>query len=100
TEPFPHDSIKERPLISFSTDDSMHELVDKWIYAHQDKMKPVKTITVDQIETCKQFMKQGLGMAVLPESVSDTMREEYPNLPLTLNNQAVSCPTLVGLQEG
>ncbi|CDQ40176.1 MULTISPECIES: LysR family transcriptional regulator [Virgibacillus] len=100
TEPFPHDSLKERPLISFSTDDSMHELVDNWLYAHQDKMKPVKTITVDQIETCKQFMKQGLGMAVLPESVSDTMREEYPNLPLTLNNQVVSRHTWVCFQEG
>ena len=100
TEPFPVDSLKERPLISFSSDDSMHELVDNWLYYQQDAIKPLKTMTVDQIETCKQFMKQGIGMAVLPKSVSDLMMEEYPNLPLTLNGESVTRDTWVCYQEG
>ncbi|MDY7045622.1 LysR family transcriptional regulator [Virgibacillus sp. M23] len=100
TEPFPTDALKERPLISFKSDDSMHELVDNWLYVQQDKIKPVKTITVDQIETCKQFMKQGLGMAVLPESVSDSMRDEYPNIALKLDGEAVSRHTWVCFQDG
>lgn len=100
TEAFPADSIKERPLIAFSSDDSMHELVDHWLYVHQDKIKPIKTMTVDQIETCKQLMKQGLGMAVLPESVSDFMKEDYPYLPLLLNGEPVSRKTWVCFQEG
>lgn len=99
TEPFPKSKIKERPLIAFKSDDSMHELVDNWLYHHQDNIKPVKTIRVDQIETCKQFMKQGLGMAVLPKSVSDTMMEEYPHLELTLNNKSVTRSTWVCYQE-
>lgn len=51
TEPFPADEIKERPLISFKSDDSMHEQVDNWLYHHQNQIKPLKMIRVDQIET-------------------------------------------------
>lgn len=100
TEPFPKDELKERPLISFKSDDSMHELVDHWLYYHQHLIKPLKTLTVDQIETCKQFMKQGIGMAVLPESVSDKMMEEYPHIPLTLDGEPVTRDTWVCYQEG
>ncbi|MFD2044040.1 LysR family transcriptional regulator [Ornithinibacillus salinisoli] len=100
TEPFPEQSVKERPLISFKSDDSMHELVDNWLYHHQHEIKPLKTIRVDQIETCKQFMKQGIGMAVLPESVSDSMKNEYPHIPLTLDEIPVTRDTWVCYQEG
>ncbi|WP_068672450.1 LysR family transcriptional regulator [Oceanobacillus sp. Castelsardo] len=100
TEEFPKDKLKERPLISFSSDDSMHDQVDNWLYFHQDKIKPLKMMTVDQIETCKQFMKQGIGMAVLPESVSDSMKEEYPNVPLKLDGKPVTRDTWICFQEG
>ena len=100
TEPFPNDSLKERPLISFKSDDSMHELVDNWLYHHQDHIKPLKTMTVDQIETCKQFMKQGIGMAVLPESVSDSMKDIYPHIPLEVEGKSVTRDTWVCYQEG
>lgn len=99
TEPFPENEVKERPLISFKSDDSMHELVDNWLYYQQDCIKPLKILTVDQIETCKQFMKQGIGMAVLPESVSDSMKNEYPHLPLLLNGESVTRDTWVCYQE-
>lgn len=100
TEEFPKDKLKERPLISFKSDDSMHEQVDDWLFHHQQQIKPLKMITVDQIETCKQFMKQGIGMAVLPESVSDNMKEEYPHVPLTLNGKPVTRDTWLCYQEG
>ncbi|MFC4023212.1 LysR family transcriptional regulator [Oceanobacillus longus] len=100
TEAFPDDRLKERPLISFKSDDSMHELVDNWLYHHQDKIKPLKTMTVDQIETCKQFMKQGIGMAVLPESVSDSMMDSYPHIALEVEGKRVTRDTWVCYQEG
>ncbi|MFD1038048.1 LysR family transcriptional regulator [Virgibacillus byunsanensis] len=100
TEEFPQTSIKERPIISFKSDDSMHELVDHWLYHHQDQIKPVKTIRVDQIETCKQFMKQGLGMAVLPKSVSDSLMDTYAHIPLTLDGVNVTRDTWICYQEG
>ncbi|SFB19492.1 DNA-binding transcriptional regulator, LysR family [Lentibacillus halodurans] len=100
TEPFPSNKLKERPLISFKSDDSMHELVDNWLYHHQQRIKPIKMLRVDQIETCKQFMEQGLGMAVLPKSVSETMMDEYPHIPLQLDGNPVTRDTWVCYQEG
>jgi DNA-binding transcriptional LysR family regulator len=100
TETFPKDTLKERPLIAFKSDDSMHELVDNWLYHHQHQIKPVRTMTVDQIETCKQFMKQGIGMAVLPKSVSDSMMDEFPHIALELDGKPVTRYTWVSYQEG
>lgn len=99
TEPFPENRLKERPLISFKSDDSMHEMVDDWLYHHQHHIKPQRMIRVDQFETCKQFMKQGLGMAVLPKSISDTMMDDYPHVALTLNDRSVTRSTWVCYQE-
>lgn len=92
--------LKKRPLISFKSDDSMHALVDDWLYHHNDEIKPLKTIRVDQIETCKQFMMQGIGMAVLPESVSDSMKKEYAYRPLKLNGKPLTRDTWVCYQKG
>ncbi len=78
----------------------MHELVDNWLYHHSDVIKPQKAITVDQIETCRQFMKQGIGMAVLPESVSGSMKDDYPHLPLMIDGKPVTRSTWVCYQEG
>ncbi|WP_047981326.1 LysR family transcriptional regulator [Ornithinibacillus contaminans] len=100
TEPFPEDRLKERPLISFKSDDSMHELVDNWLYQNQHQIKPLRMMTVDQIETCKQFMKQGIGMAVLPKSVSDSMMDEFPHIALELGGKPVTRYTWVSYQEG
>lgn len=100
TEPFTQNDLKERALISFKSDDSMNEIVDHWLYHHQHHIKPLKTIRVDQIETCKQFMMQGLGMAVLPRSVSNSLMEDYPHIPLTLNGENVMRDTWVCYQKG
>jgi len=99
TKPFSKKAVKERPLISFKSDDSMDEIVDHWLYHHQHDMKPQKTIRVDQIETCKQFMMQGLGMAVLPRSVSDSLMDDYPHMPLQLNQQPVTRDTWICYQK-
>lgn len=100
TTPFIKNELKERPLISFKSDDKMHEIVDHWLHHHQNEIQPVKSITVDQIETCKQFMKQGVGMAVLPKSVSHSLMDEYPHVPLTLNGKIVTRDTWLCYQEG
>src|SRR5699024_9697998 len=100
TEPFPTDQIKKRPLIAFKSGDSMNDLVDQWLFEEQDKIQPIKTIHVDQIETCKQFMKEGLGMAVLPLSVSQNLLNKYPNKPLKLAGKNVMRDTWICFQEG
>ncbi len=100
TEPFPEKGLKERPLISFKSDDSMHHAVDHWLEHQQEHIHPVKMMRVDQIETCRQFMMEGLGMAVLPESVSDSLKKKYPHMPLKLNGKYVTRNTWICYMEG
>lgn len=100
TEPFTEKSVKERALISFKSDNSMNALVDDWLYHHQHHIKPLKMIHVDQIETCKQFMMQGLGMAVLPKSVSASLMQDYPHMPLRLNNKDIKRDTWICYEKG
>jgi len=99
TEPFPEEGLKQRPLISFKSEDSMNELVDDWLYAHLHKIQPIETIRVDQIETCKQFMKAGLGMAVLPKSVSHSLLPDYPHLLLESEGEVLVRDTWMCFQE-
>lgn len=99
TEPFNDGQLKKRPLISFKSDDRMNEIVDHWLYHHQNVIQPVQSITVDQIETCKQFMIQGVGMAVLPKSVSHSLMLTYPHVPLTFNGKNVTRDTWLCYQK-
>lgn len=98
TKPFSDKKLEERPLISFKTDDSMDELIDEWLLHHH--IKPTKTIRVDQIETCKQFMIEGLGMAVLPKSVSKSLMKDFPHILLKLNKKSVTRDTWICYQKG
>lgn len=92
TEPFTKGEIKKRPLISFKSEDGLEEVINHWV-ANQNKIDAVQQISVDQIETCKQFMKQGLGMAILPWSVSESLIEAYPHLPLRMANEMMKRQT-------
>lgn len=100
TEAFDENQVKERPLISFKSDDSLNELMNSWLFHYQGKITPIKKFSVDQIETCKQFMKQGLGMAILPKSVSHGLLDKYPNLPLQVNGQEFTRDTWICHQKG
>ena len=100
TEPFKKDAVKERPLISFKSDDSLHDLMNHWLFYHQDTINPIQKISVDQIETCKQFMKQGLGMAILPKSVSHVLMDKFPHLPLEVQGEAITRDTWLCYQGG
>lgn len=100
TEPFESRTVKDRPLISFKSDDSLQDLINHWLFYHQKEIKAMQKISVDQIETCKQFMKQGLGMAILPKSVSHTLMEKYPHVPLQVEGEAITRETWLSYQPG
>ncbi len=100
TEPFKNDEVKTRPLISFKSDSSMQALFDNWLYYHQGTVNPIKKINVDQIETCKQFMMEGIGMAILPKSVAGSLVDDYHYLPLKLKGEPVTRDTWIHYQPG
>jgi len=100
TEPFEKGEVKDRPLISFKSDDSLQDMINHWLFYHQNTIKALQKISVDQIETCKQFMKQGLGMAILPKSVSHTLMDKYPHLPLEVQGESITRDTWLCYQNG
>lgn len=78
---FPLPPLSKRPFIEFKTDPDFSRLLERWRHNHQELThKP--TIKVDHFETAKQLMKHGLGMTVLPGSISHKERAAYASLPL------------------
>ena len=100
TEKFQKKQLKDRPLISFKSDDSLQDLINHWLFYQQKEINALQKISVDQIETCKQFMKQGLGMAILPKSVSHNLMAKYPHLPLEMEGKPVTRDTWLCYQNG
>lgn len=100
TKDFSKDNLKKRPLISFKSDDDLQDKMNHWLFYRQDEIQPLQKISVDQIETCKQFMKQGLGMAILPKSVSENLMDEYPHLPLEVEGEPITRDTWLCYQPG
>ncbi|WP_070120255.1 LysR family transcriptional regulator [Bacillus marinisedimentorum] len=58
-----HDTA--RPFIQFKSDSNYHQEIQEW-WHRQFKAVPQRTIVVDQIETCKQMVLNGIGYAILP----------------------------------
>ncbi|WP_186576678.1 LysR family transcriptional regulator [Aquibacillus kalidii] len=65
-------------FIAFQSDPSFDNVVSQWL--QQTGRKPKQIIKVDQIETCKQMMLSGIGMAVLPESAIQNINKDICNI--------------------
>ncbi len=55
----------ERPFILFKSDSNYYREIQNWWIRHYG-IPPTRTILVDQIETCKQMVMNGIGYAILP----------------------------------
>ncbi|KHF39929.1 LysR family transcriptional regulator [Halalkalibacter okhensis] len=83
----------EQLLIEFQSEPTFHSMVDEWFYQNPE-YKPANIIKVDQIETCKQLMSHGIGMAVLPEiALKDLDLKLYTIHPLVIDDQHLFRPT-------
>src|SRR5699024_12869400 len=92
--------LQDRLWIYFKSDDSLQDFIYHWLYYQQKDINALQKISVDQIETYKQFMKQGLGMAILPKSVSHNLMAKYPHLPLEMEGKHVTRDTWLCSQSG
>ena len=54
-----------RPFIQFKSDSNYYQEIQDW-WHRQFQTVPKNTIVVDQIETCKQMVFNGIGYAILP----------------------------------
>ncbi|WOV85123.1 LysR family transcriptional regulator [Sporosarcina jeotgali] len=75
----------ERPYIQFKSDSNYYTEIQQWWQKHFSK-NPGRQLTVDQMETCRQLVLNGIGYAILP---SITLRgdEQVNKIPL-LNSEA------------
>ena len=63
--PFTKVDIPNLQLITYETDLSLSQMIDKWWRANFGQ--PIKpSIETDQAATCKEMVKYGMGIAVLP----------------------------------
>ncbi|WP_018924282.1 LysR family transcriptional regulator [Salsuginibacillus kocurii] len=77
-------------FIRFKSDDTFEKVVHEWLTAHK-KTTSSSLLQVDQIETCKQLVKRGVGSSVLPLLALQDVNEERIQIEplLSENEQAV-----------
>jgi len=72
---FMWEELPELPRIDYLTDGLMKNLVDEWWYTNYNQ-NPSINIQVNQVETCKEMVVNGLGYAILANLVV----RPYPEL--------------------
>lgn len=72
---FKWDELPRLPRIDYFTDGLMKSIVDDWWYRNYSE-SPYINIQVNQVETCKEMVINGLGYAILANLVV----EPYPEL--------------------
>lgn len=71
----------DRPFIQFKSDSSYYQEIQQWWQRHFHS-NPRHQIVVDQIETCKQMVLNGIGYAILPSITLDGI-EHINKIPLS-----------------
>ncbi|PYZ95554.1 LysR family transcriptional regulator [Alteribacter lacisalsi] len=90
---------QNRPLIEFQSDPAFHTSVHDWLM-EASPVTPSRKIKVDQIETSKQLLLHGIGMAVLPETaINGIDRTEYDFIPLQMNGKNLTRTTWLAASE-
>jgi DNA-binding transcriptional LysR family regulator len=75
--------LTKLPYILYDTDQKLKQEIDDWWYEFFSR-PPRTTMTINDSDTCRLFVSEGLGFSILP-SIS-LIDEKYPNLyimPLT-----------------
>lgn len=60
------DDLPSLPFINYKTDSSLKNLINGW-WRDRFSDPPLVTMENDRQETCKEMVKQGLGVSILPE---------------------------------
>jgi DNA-binding transcriptional LysR family regulator len=60
------EEVPELPFINYKTDSSLKDIISKWWHNRYTE-PPMITMETDRQETCKEMVKNDLGIAILPE---------------------------------
>ncbi|KKB39183.1 LysR family transcriptional regulator [Bacillus thermotolerans] len=75
-----------KPFIQFKSDSTYYQEIQEW-WHRQFQMAPERSIIVDQIETCKQMVFNGIGYAILPAITLNGAEGGVFKLPLMDEDQ-------------
>ncbi|KKB42575.1 LysR family transcriptional regulator [Bacillus thermotolerans] len=75
-----------KPFIQFKSDSTYYQEIQEW-WHRQFQMAPERSIIVDQIETCKQMVFNGIGYAILPAITLNGAEGDVFKLPLMDEDQ-------------
>ncbi|MCU9612268.1 LysR family transcriptional regulator [Caldibacillus lycopersici] len=75
-----------RPFIQFKSDSNYYQEIQDW-WHHRFQTSAKRVIIVDQIETCKQMVLNGIGYAILPEITLHGIEENLSKIPLLNDDQ-------------
>ncbi|ARI78939.1 LysR family transcriptional regulator [Halobacillus mangrovi] len=95
---YPLKKGEERPFIEFKSDPGFQRLIENWM-SSQKQIRFRRSMKVDHFETAKQMMKRGLGMTVLPESISLTEMDTCAHIPLVEGNRSYTRETWICRKE-
>lgn len=76
--------LPQIPRINYKTDQLYKQMVDNWWTEHY-KSPPYYSMSVDQGDTCKEMVKNGLGYAIMPSEFFSE-HESVVRIPLFNNN--------------
>lgn len=69
------EELPRLPYIHYQTNPNLQQTIDDWWYSHYSQ-PPMRTIEVNDIDTCMKLVNQGLGFTILTQSCGN----DYPNL--------------------
>lgn len=72
---FQWEQLPDLPRIEYTTDEKMRHAIDDWWYENYQE-HPTVSIQVHQVEACREMILNGLGYAILADSVV----KPYPEL--------------------
>lgn len=75
----------EQYFIQFESDSTYYQEILEW-WQERFTSSPLSTLTVDQIETCKQMALSGIGFTILPESTIKDVSDIHKILLTSMEN--------------
>jgi len=82
-----HD-LPDLPRIDYHTDPVLKHSIDNWWHEHFSQ-RPLVSIEVDKVDTCKKMVLNGLGYAILPSMILHDTNDIYKTIIKTADGEPI-----------
>lgn len=86
------EDLPHLPYIHYQTDPNLQQTIDDWWYSHYSQ-PPMRTIEVNDIDTCMKLVNQGLGFTILTKSCGNDYPTLYKETLKSLDNHIMTRDT-------